>query len=218
MEGVHKRYAAGDTEVHALRGIDLKVAAGEFLAIMGPSGSGKSTLMNIIGCLDVADAGRYLLNGRDVTGMDSDTLARVRNEMVGFVFQGFNLLPRTSAMENVEIPLVYAGVERAERRRRSREILENVGLARREGHLPNQLSGGEQQRVAIARALVCDPSLVLADEPTGNLDTATSEEIMTLLVGLNRDAGVTLVLITHEPEVARHAGRVVTVRDGRLTA
>ena len=216
MEGVQKRYVMDGVAVHALRGIDLEVAPGEFVAIMGPSGSGKSTLMNILGCLDVPDEGRYLLNGADIMEMSDDDRARVRNRTIGFVFQGFNLLARTSALENVETPLIYAGLPRAECRRRATEMLARVGLAERMGHLPNQLSGGQQQRVAIARALVNRPALILADEPTGNLDTATSREIMDLLLELNRQEGLTLVLITHDPEVAAQAGRQLILRDGRL--
>lgn len=218
MEGLHKSYALDGIRVHALRGIDFSVARGEFVAIMGPSGSGKSTLMNIIGCLDVPDAGHYRLNGTDVARLNSDALARLRNHELGFVFQNFNLLPRTSALENVEVPLIYAGVKRAERRRRARELLERMGLGDRLGHMPSQLSGGQQQRVAIARALVTRPALLLADEPTGNMDTATSAGLLTLLGQLNRDESLTIVLITHEPEVAAHAGRTVILRDGFLEA
>ena len=214
--GVHKVYGLGGVEVEALRGVDLSVEAGEFVAIMGPSGSGKSTLMNILGCLDVPDAGSYRLRGADVTRMGADELARVRNREIGFVFQSFNLLPRTSALENVETPLIYAGVHRPERHRRAREALERMGLGERLLHLPNQLSGGQQQRVAIARALVTRPSLLLADEPTGNVDTGTSAEILALLDALNRNDGLTIVLITHERDVAAHAQRTLVLRDGRL--
>jgi putative ABC transport system ATP-binding protein len=202
--------------IQALRGIDLEVAHGEFVAIMGPSGSGKSTLMHILGCLDVPDAGSYRLNGQDITHMDSNQLATLRNHEIGFVFQNFNLLPRTSALENVETPLIYAGVGKSERRQQARAALERMGLGERLEHLPNQLSGGQAQRVAIARALVTQPSLLLADEPTGNVDTATSNEIMTLLDTLNRQEGLTIVLITHEHEVAAHAQRRLFLRDGRL--
>ena len=213
---LHKHYVLDGVDVHALRGIDLTVGHGEFVAIMGPSGSGKSTLMNILGCLDVADEGTYRFKARDVTRMDADELAVVRNREIGFVFQNFNLLSRTSALENVETPLIYAGVERAERRQRASDALQRIGLGDRLHSFPNQLSGGQQQRVAIARALVTGPSLLLADEPTGNLDTATSADIMAVLDDLHRE-GVTIVLITHEPAVAEHAQRRLTVRDGHLT-
>ncbi|WP_455207515.1 ABC transporter ATP-binding protein [Kaarinaea lacus] len=216
IEGLHKTYALDGVQVHALRGIDLTLNQGEYLAIMGPSGSGKSTLMNIIGCLDVADAGHYWLNGQDVTQFSSDELAEIRNRELGFVFQNFNLLPRTSALENVETPLIYAGLNKRERRQRSQQMLERVGLADRLYHLPNQLSGGQQQRVAIARALVTHPSLLLADEPTGNMDTATSAELLALLDELNQEQGLTIALITHEPEVAARAQRTMTLRDGLL--
>ena len=213
---LHKTYALDGVDVHALRGIDLTVQAGEFVAIMGPSGSGKSTLMNILGCLDAPDRGRYILQGRDVTELDPDQLAELRNREIGFVFQNFNLLPRTSALENVETPLIYAGIGRAERRRRATEALQRMGLGDRLASQPSQLSGGQQQRVAIARALVTRPALVLADEPTGNLDTATSGDIMSTLGALHRDAGVTVLLITHEHDIAAHAQRTLVVRDGRL--
>jgi putative ABC transport system ATP-binding protein len=216
MAGVHKTYAMGSVQVHALRGIDLLVEPGEFVAIMGSSGSGKSTLMNILGCLDVPDDGDYTLNGEDVTRLDADALAGIRNRAVGFVFQNFNLLARTSALDNVEMPLVYAGVSKEERYQRAAAMLQRLGLGDRLHHLPSQLSGGQQQRVAVARALVTRPSLLLADEPTGNLDSATSAEILALLDELNRDEGLTIVLITHEPEVAAHARRQLTMRDGRL--
>jgi putative ABC transport system ATP-binding protein len=216
IQGLHKTYALDGVQVHALRGIDLTLKRGEYLTIMGPSGSGKSTLMNIIGCLDVPDEGSYWLNGQDVTKMDSDALAQIRNRELGFVFQNFNLLARTSALENVETPLIYAGVSKHERRRRAIEILQRLGLGERLNHLPNQLSGGQQQRVAIARALVTHPSLLLADEPTGNMDTATSAELLALLAQLNQDEGLTIVLITHEPDVAARAQRRLTLLDGRL--
>jgi len=218
IRDLHKAYLLDGVRIQALRGIDLAVAAGEFVAIMGPSGSGKSTLMHILGCLDLPDQGDYLLHGRDVTRMDSDELAALRNREIGFVFQNFNLLPRTSALENVETPLIYAGVGKSERRSRARDGLVRMGLGERLQHLPNQLSGGQAQRVAIARALVTQPSLLLADEPTGNVDTATSIEIMTLLDQLNRESGLTIVLITHEPEVAEHARRRLILRDGKLEA
>jgi putative ABC transport system ATP-binding protein len=216
IRDLYKAYLLDGVTIQALRGIDLTVESGEFVAIMGPSGSGKSTLMHILGCLDVPDAGEYRLHGEDVTRMESDQLAALRNREIGFVFQNFNLLPRTSALENVETPLIYAGVSKSERRQRAREALERMGLGERLYHLPNQLSGGQAQRVAIARALVTRPSLLLADEPTGNVDTSTSKEIMTLLDELNRQDGLTILLITHEQEVADHARRRLFLRDGRL--
>jgi putative ABC transport system ATP-binding protein len=218
IRDLHKAYVLDGVTIQALRGIDLTIADGEFVAIMGPSGSGKSTLMYILGCLDVADAGSYRLHDKDVTHLDADQLAALRNHEVGFVFQNFNLLPRTSALENVETPLIYAGVAKAERRRRAREALQRMGLGDRLQHLPNQLSGGQAQRVAIARALVTQPSLLLADEPTGNVDTTTSAEIMQLLDTLNREDGLSIVLITHEKDVAAHAGRRLFLRDGLLEA
>jgi len=218
IRDLHKAYVLDGVTIQALRGIDLTIADGEFVAIMGPSGSGKSTLMYILGCLDVADAGSYRLHDQDVTRMDADQLAALRNHEIGFVFQNFNLLPRTSALENVETPLIYAGVAKAERRRRAREALQRMGLGERLQHLPNQLSGGQAQRVAIARALVTQPSLLLADEPTGNVDSATSAEIMQLLDTLNREDGLSIVLITHEHDVAAHAGRRLFLRDGLLEA
>jgi len=216
IRGLHKAYALEGVKIQALRGVDLTVAHGEFVAIMGPSGSGKSTLMNILGCLDVPDAGTYQLGGRDVTRLGDDELAELRNREIGFVFQNFNLLARTTALENVETPMIYAGIGQEERRRRAREALERMGLGERLYHLPNQLSGGQQQRVAIARALVTRPSLLLADEPTGNVDTATSGEILDLLEGLNREEGLTILLITHEHDVAERAQRSLVLRDGRL--
>jgi putative ABC transport system ATP-binding protein len=213
---LRKAYVLDGVTIQALRGIDLTVEPGEFLAIMGPSGSGKSTLMHILGCLDALDAGSYQLRGEDVTRMDANQLAALRNREIGFVFQNFNLLPRTSALENVETPLIYAGVGKSERRQRARETLERMGLGERLYHLPNQLSGGQAQRVAIARALVTRPSLLLADEPTGNVDTATSDEIITLLDKLNRQDGLTILLITHEQDVADHAQRRLFLRDGQL--
>jgi putative ABC transport system ATP-binding protein len=201
--------------VHALKGVDLQIRAGEFLAIMGPSGSGKTTLMEVMGCLSHPTSGRYLLNGRDVDAIDPDGLARLRGEEIGFVFQSFNLLPRLSAVANVELPLSYRGVPRRARRERARAALERVGLAHRAGHLPNAMSGGERQRVAVARALVNDPTLVLADEPTGNLDTATGSEIISLLEHIHGD-GNTVVVVTHDPEVGRRAARRLSLRDGRI--
>jgi len=210
-----KTYRIGDFEVHALQGVSLEIKDGELVAIVGPSGSGKSTLMNILGCLDVPTSGRYLLDGIDVSSLSGNRLAKIRSTKIGFVFQSFNLVSRTSAVRNVELPLIYAGVR--DRRSRAREALEQVGLGERQKHLPNELSGGQQQRVAIARALINDPAILLADEPTGNLDTASSLEIMKLLGALN-DAGRTVVLITHEAEIAHFAKRVVRLRDGYIVS
>jgi putative ABC transport system ATP-binding protein len=212
---VTKSYAMGTQVVHALRGITLGVAAGDYVAIMGASGSGKSTLMHILGCLDLPDRGRYLLDGVDVRYLEDDELAEIRNRKIGFVFQSFNLIPRTSAVQNVELPLVYAGVKRKDRRSQALKALARVGLADRVHHLPSELSGGQQQRVAIARALVSDPAVLLADEPTGNLDSHSTAEVLEVFDDLNRE-GRTVVLITHEREVADHARRVVVLRDGRV--
>src|SRR5213594_4043511 len=206
----------GDFDVHALRGVSLDIQRGEFVAIMGPSGSGKSTMMNIIGCLDRPTKGQYFLEGIDVSRIDKPGLADIRNKRVGFVFQSFNLVPRTSAIENVELPLVYAGVGAAERVRRARQTLAAVGLADRERNMPNQLSGGQQQRVALARALVNNPSIILADEPTGALDTRTSVEVMEIFQRLNRERSLTLIIVTHEPDIAQYAGRIIHFRDGRI--
>ncbi len=215
VRDVAKTYGAGETAVHALRGISLTVERGEYVAIMGSSGSGKSTLMNILGCLDIPSSGRYLLDGVDVSRLTDRQLALVRNRRIGFVFQAFNLIPRTSAQANVELPLAYAGMKAAERRRRAAAALAMVGLADRARHEPNQLSGGQQQRVAVARALVTAPALVLADEPTGNLDTQSSTDVLAVLDRLNR-SGRTIVLITHEADVAAHASRLIRLVDGAI--
>ena len=214
LDSVTKVYSMGSVEVNALRGIDLKIEPGEFIAIMGPSGSGKSTLMNILGCLDQPSGGSYRLDGLSVAQMNDDQLAEVRNRKIGFVFQNYNLLARTSAIDNVEIPMVYAGVSLADRHRKAVDALKSVGLAERLHHKPNQLSGGEQQRVAIARSLVNEPSIILADEPTGNLDSRTGREIISIFQHLNRDRGMTIIFVTHDPEVAACTRRIVRLRDG----
>jgi putative ABC transport system ATP-binding protein len=210
-----KTYVMGSEEIHALRGVNIQIERGEYVAIMGPSGSGKSTLMNLIGCLDTPTKGSYLLNDKQVGQMNDNELAQIRNEEIGFVFQTFNLLPRANALHNVELPLIYAGLRRKERIERARRSLERVGLAERMLHKPNEMSGGQRQRVAVARALVTEPSILLADEPTGNLDSTTSRDIMTLFGELNR-AGHTILLVTHEADIAKHARRIIMFRDGTI--
>jgi putative ABC transport system ATP-binding protein len=216
LENIYKTYDLGEIQVQALRGVSLEIREGEFVAVMGPSGSGKSTIMNILGCLDRPTKGHYFLDGVDVSGMSKSELARIRNRKLGFVFQQFNLLSRTSALENVELPTVYAGISPEERTKRAMDALTRVGLASRAGHHPSQLSGGQQQRVAIARGLVNRPSILLADEPTGNLDSRTSAEIMEILQTLNDEQGLTIVLVTHEPDIAQYARRNLLFRDGKL--
>ncbi|HET9607484.1 MAG TPA: ABC transporter ATP-binding protein [Nitrospira sp.] len=216
LKTVHKIYRTGEIEVHALRGVSLEVRRGEFVAVMGPSGSGKSTMMNIIGCLDRLTSGTYILDGVDVSTMSKNDLADTRNEKIGFVFQAFNLIPRTSALANVELPMVYAGVSPSERHVRARQALESVGLGEKEHSFPNQLSGGQQQRVALARAIASNPAIILADEPTGALDSKTAEEIMRMFQQLNRESGITIVLVTHEADVALHAKRLVRFKDGHI--
>ncbi|HEU0252253.1 MAG TPA: ABC transporter ATP-binding protein [Pyrinomonadaceae bacterium] len=216
LDHIHKTYTMGDVEVHALRGVSLTINEGEFVAIMGASGSGKSTTMNIIGCLDRPTRGTYILDGDDVSQMSKDERADIRCQKIGFVFQGFNLLSRTSALENVELPMLYLGVDSAQRHQRALEALAAVGLAGREQNHPNQLSGGQQQRVAVARSLVNHPALILADEPTGNLDSRTSVEVMEIFQRLNRERGITLVLVTHEPDIAECASRVIVFKDGKI--
>jgi putative ABC transport system ATP-binding protein len=215
IRNLTRLYDMGGELVHALRGVSLDVARNEYVAIMGPSGSGKSTMMNLLGCLDTPSSGEYWLNGEEVSRLSDNALARVRNREIGFVFQTFNLLPRATALHNVELPLVYAGLSAGERRERAQHALDQVGLSNRKDHRPNELSGGQRQRVAIARALVNQPSILLADEPTGNLDSATSEEIM-LVFGDLHAAGQTVVMVTHEPDIAANAARVITLRDGRI--
>jgi putative ABC transport system ATP-binding protein len=216
LSHIHKIYQMGDVEIHALHGISLEINPGEFVAIMGASGSGKSTTMNIIGCLDKPTRGHYYLENQDVSTLSKDELADIRNSKIGFVFQGFNLLSRTSALENVELPMLYLGVKTGERLRRAKEALELVGLGDRLHNMPNQLSGGQQQRVAIARALVNEPTIILADEPTGNLDSRTSVEVMGVFQYLNREHGITIALVTHEPDIAEYTKRVVVFKDGRI--
>jgi putative ABC transport system ATP-binding protein len=215
-EDLWKIYRLGDVEVQALRGLDLSIEQGEFVAIMGSSGSGKSTLMNVLGCLDQPTRGRYWLNGVDVAALSTDQLAEIRNQQIGFVFQSFNLIPRTSALENAQLPLFYRGIPLRDQRAMAREALAHVGLQGREHHAPAQLSGGQQQRVAIARALVTSPALLLADEPTGNLDTESSREIMAILDQLNKEQGITVILVTHEADIASYAQREVVIKDGRV--
>ena len=213
LENIKRFFKIGDVEVQALRGVDLTINKGEYVALMGPSGSGKSTLMNLLGCLDTPSAGKYWLSGQDVSQMDDDELAEIRNKEIGFVFQTFNLLPRSTALDNVALPLVYAGYGRTERNERALKTLESVGLADRTDHKPNELSGGQRQRVAIARALINTPSIILADEPTGNLDTKTSYEIMELMEKIH-EQGNTVIIVTHEEDIARRAHRIVRLRDG----
>jgi putative ABC transport system ATP-binding protein len=215
LEGIYKNYQQGKNDVKVLKGIDLRVRAGEYVAIMGPSGSGKSTLMNIIGALDRPSAGRYFLDGEDVSTLEDDELAEIRNRKIGFVFQTFNLLPRMTALRNVELPLIYAGVKASQRKKIAMESLERVGLTDRSHHRPNEMSGGQRQRVAIARALVVSPKILFADEPTGNLDTQTGEDILALFQALN-EGGSTVVMVTHEHDVACHANRIVHIRDGLI--
>ncbi len=212
---LYKTYVVGDVEVHALQGVSISIERGEFVAVMGPSGSGKSTFMNILGCLDKPTQGKYILDGIDVTATDLSKLAGVRNRKIGFVFQGFNLISRTTAVENVELPMVYNHTPSHLRREKALEALKAVGLEQRAFHMPNQLSGGQQQRVAIARSLVCDAPIIFADEPTGNLDTKMSIEVMDLFTRLNKEMGKTIILITHEPDIAQYAGRLITFRDGQ---
>ena len=212
---LYKTYVLGDVSVHALQGVSISIERGEFVAVMGPSGSGKSTFMNILGCLDKPTSGKYILDGIDVTAPDLSKLAGVRNRKIGFVFQGFNLISRTTALENVELPMIYNHTPAAQRKKKALEALEAVGLAQRAYHMPNQLSGGQQQRVAIARSLVCDAPIIFADEPTGNLDTKMSIEVMDLFTRLNKEMGKTIILITHEPDIAQYASRLIKFKDGQ---
>jgi putative ABC transport system ATP-binding protein len=216
VQGLTKIYWMGEIEVQALRGVDLEIADGELVSIMGPSGSGKSTLMNVLGCLDVPTAGSYQLDGIEVSSLNDDQLAEIRNKKIGFVFQSFNLLPRRSALEQVELPLLYAGGNH--RKERAMEALELVGLGNRAHHKPTEMSGGQQQRVAIARALVTDPTLILADEPTGNLDTRASVEIISTFLKLNQEKGISVVFVTHEPDIAAYTRRIITIRDGLISS
>ena len=216
LDHIHKTYKMGEMEIHALRGVSLHIDRGEFVAIMGASGSGKSTTMNILGCLDKPTRGHYFLDGQDVSTLTRDELADIRNRKIGFVFQGFNLLSRTSALENVELPMLYLGIKTAERLTRATEALEIVGLSERMNNMPNQLSGGQQQRVAIARSLVNHPAIILADEPTGNLDSRTAVDVMSVFQKLNEERGITIALVTHEPDIAQYARRVIVFKDGRV--
>ncbi len=218
IEELTKVYQMGEQEVRALNGVSFQIMAGDLVAIMGPSGSGKSTLMNMLGCLDTPSSGRYILDGNEVSKMDDDALADIRNKKIGFVFQQFNLLARTSALQNVEMPLMYAGGGVAARRKRALEALAAVGLQDRTNHKPSELSGGQQQRVAIARALVSDPAIILADEPTGNLDSKASVEVMAIFQRLNQERGITVIFVTHEPDIAQHTRRIIRIRDGKIAA
>ncbi len=218
LKNIHKSYHLDGFDLEILKGISLKINKGEFVAIMGPSGSGKSTLMNILGCLDLPSSGEYLLDGKNVEHLDNDELAQIRNEKIGFVFQGFNLLSRTTAIENVELPMVYGKISASERKKRAKLALEKVGLKERMYHLPNQLSGGQQQRVAIARAVVNEAPIIFADEPTGNLDTKMSVEIMELFTKLNKDMGRTIILVTHEEDIAKYASRIIKIVDGEISS
>lgn len=217
LENLQKSYFIGNTPIPVLHGVDLSISQGEFVAIMGHSGSGKSTLMNILGCLDTSTSGNYYLNGENVSQLSPNQVANLRNRLIGFVFQGFNLLKRMTALENVCLPMLYAGISKTEQKKRALEILKQMGLEKHANSLPNQMSGGQQQRIAIARALVNQPPLILADEPTGNLDTKTSDDIMALFTELNKNQGITIILVTHEPDIARYAQRMIRVMDGRIT-
>jgi putative ABC transport system ATP-binding protein len=217
LENLQKSYFIGNTPIPVLHGVDLSISQGEFVAIMGHSGSGKSTLMNILGCLDTSTSGNYYLNGENVSQLSPNQVANLRNRLIGFVFQGFNLLKRMTALENVCLPMLYAGISKTEQKKRALEILKQMGLEKHANSLPNQMSGGQQQRIAIARALVNQPPLILADEPTGNLDTKTSDDIMALFTELNKNQGITIILVTHEPDIAHYAQRMIRVMDGRIT-